>query len=302
MLHIFVLFNIISFLDAQTCSTTQITCESITDSTLCYETKDSNINQICEWNTNKCEKAILNNLPCSKYTNEYTCFYRSYGCRWDGTNSTGYDTEEMKNNVNGKCVDQKCQDFTSEHDCSSFGQISCDWQDDSCVQVTKCQDFQTVKGCRNTKFKEKCVPIVNGEVLSLGQKSTTIFDSFECVVQQCKHKSNEYECTFVNGVQCIWGTTGCAVCASFNTYEACVQNKGLCLWNQNQCQNIECQQYKSPNLCKLKTEQCEWNRLKMRCQLNSTQANQHCYSEYLDQQNQGLVIQIILIISFIFIG
>ncbi|CAD8185750.1 unnamed protein product [Paramecium octaurelia] len=302
MLHIFLLFNIISILCAQTCSTTQISCESIKTSDLCHQTRDSNDNHPCEWNTDKCEKSILYNLPCSKYANEYNCFYRSYGCRWDGTNINNYDYQAMLANTDGKCVDQKCEDSTSQSDCTSFGQVSCDWQDGSCVQVTLCKDFQTVKGCRNTRFKEKCVPIVNGDVLPLEQKSTTIFDSFECVVQECKHKSNKYDCTFVNGVQCIWGTKGCSVCAAFTQYETCIENKGLCLWNQNQCQNIECQQYKNPSLCQMKTEQCEWNTLKMRCQLNSTQTNQHCYSEYLDQQNQEQIIEIILIISLIVIG
>ncbi|CAD8101682.1 unnamed protein product [Paramecium primaurelia] len=302
MLNIILLFNIVSNIVGQTCSVNAITCESIIDINICQQAKDSNNNSICEWNSNQCEKSILNKLPCLSYTNEFTCLYRSYGCRWDGVNTTNYDTEIMKTNQQGKCVDKKCEDSTNDYDCESFGQISCEWQNEKCVQVTKCVDFQSVKGCRNTRFKEKCVPIVNGEVFPIESRTTTIFDTFECIVQECKHKKYDYECTFVNGIQCIWGTDGCSVCSSYTSYQSCIGNKGLCLWNQNQCQNIECQQYKSPNLCNIKSEQCEWNQQKMRCQLNTTNSNQHCYSEYLDQQNVSYIIQIMIIIHLILIG
>lgn len=67
--------------------------------------KDSNNNPVCEWNTDKCEKSMLYNLPCSKYTNEYFCIYKSYGCRWDGTITSNYEYELMKTNVNGKCIE-----------------------------------------------------------------------------------------------------------------------------------------------------------------------------------------------------
>ncbi|CAD8182806.1 unnamed protein product [Paramecium pentaurelia] len=99
MLNIILLFNIVSNIVGQTCSVNTITCKSIIDINICQQAKDSNNNSICECNSNKCVKSILNKLPCLIYTNEFTCLYRSYGGRWDGANTTNYDTEIMKTNV-----------------------------------------------------------------------------------------------------------------------------------------------------------------------------------------------------------
>ncbi|CAD8206554.1 unnamed protein product [Paramecium octaurelia] len=298
MLKIILLFGLVKNLAAETCPVKAITCESIRNRQLCLQSKDYNQNSICEWDQYKCTKSILNRLPCSGYTNEFTCHYKSYGCRWDGSSTNNYDVNSMKSNVNGQCVDRQCEDV-SEYFCQSFGQLSCEWQDGRCAQITKCEDFQSIKGCRNSRFKKKCVTIVDGEVLPNEQISASNFD---CVVQECKHKKYQFQCTFVNGVQFIWGTDGCSVCSSYTTYQSCVGNGGLCFWDLNQCQNTQCQQYKSPTLCNIKRQQCEWNIQKMRCQLNSTLENQHCYSEYLDQIEVSQTIQITFIVSLTLIG
>ncbi|CAD8198240.1 unnamed protein product [Paramecium pentaurelia] len=300
---IYILLTSILQIQAKSCTSTPITCESIVDIDLCQTIKDYNYNSICEWDdyNYKCSKVSLAKLSCNQFFNEYTCKKKSYKCFWEGQQTSIFSESSQQENTEGNCVDLTCQSFNNRFSCRSFADISCDWQNDNCIQVTKCEDFKTIKGCINSRFKQKCAAIVDGKVVEQQKRLAPDDLNLQCLIEDCKHRIKMADCNFVNGVQCFWRNNKCSKCSDYNTYDSCIKNQGQCFWNMNQCQNIECQQLSNPIMCYLKKGQCVWNQLKYKCELNSEELNEHCYQEYLSTQNKALQIDIMLLIFVIMI-
>lgn len=100
-----ILLFLLSRAHATTCNSS-ITCSSITDYSSCYYAIDFNQKRLCDYDytTNVCKVYTNPVKPCNSYSNEYDCYYYTYGCVWTGTKTTDYNSTTMQSNTNGNCI------------------------------------------------------------------------------------------------------------------------------------------------------------------------------------------------------
>ncbi|CAD8209771.1 unnamed protein product [Paramecium octaurelia] len=293
------------YTQAKACASIPLTCASILDVDLCKTVKDYNFNNICQLSqtTYDCEKIPHTQIPCDQYSNEYSCKHQAYKCMWDGfeVGHSFYSEISESENTDGNCIDFTCQYFNNRISCGPYADVSCDWQNDECVEVTKCEDFKTISGCIKSRLQYKCAALVDGKVVDQSKRVVPDEINLQCLIEDCKHKLKMADCKFVNGVQCIWRNNACSKCSDYLTYDSCVKNQGQCYWNMNQCKNIECQLLSNPTMCNFKKEQCRWNQQKFECELNLEKADSHCYEEYISTQSKAFQKDIILLMILILI-
>ncbi|CAK81335.1 unnamed protein product (macronuclear) [Paramecium tetraurelia] len=285
------------YIQTKACVSIPLTCASILDVDLCTTVKDYNFNNICQLSqtTSGCENIPHTQIPCDQYYNEYSCKHQAYKCMWDGfeVGHSFYSEISESENTDGKCIDFTCQYFNNRISCGPYADVSCDWQNDECVEVTKCEDFKTISGCIKSRLQYKCAALVDGKVVDQSKRVVPDEINLQCLIEDCKHKLKMADCKFVNGVQCIWRNNACSKCSDYLTYDSCVKNQGQCYWKMNQCKNIECQLLSNPTMCNIKKEQCRWNQQKFECELNLEKADSHCYEEYSSTQSKAFKKNII---------
>ncbi|CAD8126076.1 unnamed protein product [Paramecium sonneborni] len=254
MNQIILISIIISF--SQACQRKQLRCEDLNDQISCESVSLNVVN--CQWNQerNQCK---LMNANCNYYDNQDLC-ERQNECGW---------IEMSCQKKLMKLIGITCEDIISYTQCIGMKEyyFACTWEHNKCVSISKCNQINDFMQCRNSRLKDRCQLVINGEPSYMEKQYFylgDLFDEYECRAKDCKYNQFNTCANFVNGRRCFQYFGECTQCSYFTTYQSCLETN-QCTWENDICRNILCSDFKGKKLCQSKPF-CLFNDANLQCE------------------------------------